>query len=155
MVPCTTAALSAMPGLVLSSLGVVTLGSHPAAFLIPYGKENFAPNSLYGWHTMARSSEGFQYHLVQPPPHGLASAQQRLGRPPAHDMQTLKQQIADASPGTGDVQLAVTSATFAPRAAAFTSLLQSCAKARQTAKAMELFDAMRTADIQPNCLHYS
>ena len=40
--------------------------------------------------------------------------------------------------GTGEVELAIASATFHPQAAAFTALLKMCAKDRQWEKALEV-----------------
>ena len=41
--------------------------------------------------------------------------------------------------GTGEVELAIASATFHPQAAAFTALLKMCAKDRQWEKALEVW----------------
>ena len=75
----------------------------------------------------------------------------------ACDMDSLKFAIAHAIPGTGQVKQAITEATFMPRAPAFTSLIQTCAKYRQVQKAIEVFDTMATTeaiDVKPNTVHY-
>ena len=75
----------------------------------------------------------------------------------ACDMDSLKFAIAHAIPGTGQVKQAITEATFVPRAPAFTSLIQTCAKYRQVQKAIEVFDTMATTeaiDVKPNTVHY-
>lgn len=74
----------------------------------------------------------------------------------ASDMDSLKRLIAAARPGTGEVTHIIATATFCPRAAAFTSLLQLCAKSREMEKALEIFHAMQlVACIQPNTFSYS
>lgn len=72
------------------------------------------------------------------------------------DMDSLKIAISQAIPGTGQVKQAITSATFQPRAPAFTSLMQNCAKFRQLERCYEIFDAMQTsgAIVKPNTVHY-
>lgn len=73
------------------------------------------------------------------------------------DMDSLKMAISQAIPGTGQVKRAITDATFQPRAPAFTSLIQTCAKFRQVQKAIEIFDTMATSeaiDVKPNTVHY-
>lgn len=75
----------------------------------------------------------------------------------ACDMDSLKMAISHAIPGTGQVKQAITDATFVPRAPAFTSLIQTCAKYRQVQKAIEVFDTMATTDaidVKPNTVHY-
>lgn len=72
-------------------------------------------------------------------------------------MDSLKMAISLAIPGTGQVKQAITNATFAPRAPAFTSLIQTCAKYRQVQKAFEVFETMATSeaiDVKPNTVHY-
>lgn len=74
-----------------------------------------------------------------------------------YDMDSLKLAISQAVPGTGQVKQAITDATFQPRAPAFTSLIQTCAKFREAGKALEIFDAMQTSeaiDVKPNKVHY-
>ena len=75
----------------------------------------------------------------------------------ACDMDSLKLAISHATPGTGQVKQAITDATFVPRAPAFTSLIQTCAKCRQVQKAIEVFDTMannEAIDVRPNTVHY-
>lgn len=77
--------------------------------------------------------------------------------PCATDMDSLKAAISQAVPGTGQVKHAITAATFQPRAPAFTSLIQTCAKFREAQKALEIFDTMQTSDaidVKPNKVHY-
>ena len=72
-------------------------------------------------------------------------------------MDSLKAAISQAVPGTGQVKHAITAATFQPRAPAFTSLIQTCAKFREAQKALEIFDTMQTSDaidVKPNKVHY-
>ncbi len=51
----------------------------------------------------------------------------------------------------------ISSATFQPQAAAFTSLLHMCAKAKLWQKALEVFQAMRDYHpaVRPNTVHFS
>lgn len=72
------------------------------------------------------------------------------------DMDSLKAAISQAVPGTGQVKQAITAATFQPRAPAFTSLIQTCAKFRELQKALEIFDTMHSEaiDVKPNKVHY-
>lgn len=72
------------------------------------------------------------------------------------DMDSLKAAISQAIPGTGQVKQAITDATFQPRAPAFTSLIQTCAKFRELQKALEIFDTMfsEATDVKPNKVHY-
>lgn len=63
--------------------------------------------------------------MVRTPSHlhnGTTRGEGRNGGPA--DMESLRAQIAAARPGTGEVAKAIASATFAPRAQAFTSLIQ-------------------------------
>lgn len=62
---------------------------------------------------------------------------------PAVDMDGLREAVGQASAGTGEVRRAITSATFQPRAAAFTSLIQQCARAKNWQKALEVFETMK------------
>lgn len=104
-----------------------------------------------------RSIFGTSHNLGYPSGFGYAA------RPPAGlkrpcDMDSLKMAISQAIPGTGQVKRAITDATFQPRAPAFTSLIQTCAKFRQVQKAIEIFDTMATSeaiDVKPNTVHYS
>lgn len=59
--------------------------------------------------------------------------------------------------GTGEVARMISSATFQPQAAAFTSLLHMCAKAKLWQKALEVFQAMRDYHpaVRPNTVHFS
>ena len=85
------------------------------------------------------------------------STRQFAGQKRPCDMDSLKQAISLAVPGTGQVKRAITDATFQPRAPAFTSLIQTCAKFRQVQKAIEVFDTMQSSeaiDVKPNTVHY-
>ena len=62
---------------------------------------------------------------------------------PAVDMDGLREAVAQASASTGEVRRAITAATFQPRAAAFTSLIQQCARAKNWEKALEVFETMK------------
>ena len=55
------------------------------------------------------------------------------------------------------MERAVASATFHPQAAAFTSLLHMCSKAKLWEKALEVFAAMQAhhPGVQPNTVHFS
>lgn len=67
------------------------------------------------------------------------------------DMDALKQRMATAKAGTGEVAAVLSSVTFQPRAAAFTSLIQAASKAKATEKALELFQCMQDIfGIPPN-----
>ncbi|PSC68549.1 Pentatricopeptide repeat-containing mitochondrial [Micractinium conductrix] len=68
-------------------------------------------------------------------------------------MDALKARILEAAPG--QVQETICSAQFVPRAAAFTSLIQMAAKAKQPQKAIEIFEAMSAVGMQPNTFSYS
>ncbi|BDA50649.1 probable pentatricopeptide repeat-containing protein At3g61520, mitochondrial at N-terminal half [Coccomyxa sp. Obi] len=78
------------------------------------------------------------------------------GEPP-WDMLSLKAAIHAALPGTGEVARMISSASFQPQAAAFTSLLHMCAKAKLWQKALEVFQAMRDYHpaVRPNTVHFS
>ncbi|KFM22821.1 Pentatricopeptide repeat-containing protein, mitochondrial [Auxenochlorella protothecoides] len=66
-------------------------------------------------------------------------------------MDALKQRMATAKAGTGEVAAVLSSVTFQPRAAAFTSLIQAASKAKATEKALELFQCMQDIfGIPPN-----
>ena len=85
------------------------------------------------------------------------AARQSAGQKRPCDMDSLKMAISIAVPGTGQVKRAITDATFQPRAPAFTSLIQTCAKFRQVQKAIEVFDTMANSeaiDVKPNTVHY-
>lgn len=62
---------------------------------------------------------------------------------PAVDMDGLREAVGQATAGTGEVRRAITAATFQPRAAAFTSLIQQCARAKNWQKALEVFETMK------------
>lgn len=62
---------------------------------------------------------------------------------PAVDMDSLREAISQAAPGKGEVRRAIVNSTFQPRAAAFTSLIQQCARAKSWQKAIEVFEAMQ------------
>ncbi|KAL4437444.1 hypothetical protein ABPG75_004583 [Micractinium tetrahymenae] len=81
-----------------------------------------------------------------PPLHGNLT-------PPIASMDALKARIMDVAPG--QVKQAILSAQFVPRAAAFTSLIQMAAKAKQPQKAIEIFEAMSEVGVQPNTFSYS
>lgn len=59
--------------------------------------------------------------------------------------------------GTGEVARMIHCAQFQPQAAAFTSLLHMCAKAKLWQKALEVFQAMRDYHpaVRPNTVHFS
>ena len=99
---------------------------------------------------------GLTHSMGYPASFGYASRQSAMPKA-ACDMDSLKFAIAHAIPGTGQVKQAITEATFVPRAPAFTSLIQTCAKYRQVQKAIEVFDTMATTeaiDVKPNTVHY-
>lgn len=99
---------------------------------------------------------GSGHSIGYPASFGYAS-QQAAPHKGACDMDGLKMAISHAIPGTGQVKRAITDATFVPRAPAFTSLIQTCAKYRQVQKAIEVFDTMATTeaiDVKPNTVHY-
>lgn len=103
--------------------------------------------------SMFGSAHGMGY----PASFGYASRQAAAPKG-ACDMDSLKMAISLAIPGTGQVQQAITDAIFVPRAPAFTSLIQTCAKYRQVEKAFEVFDTMANSErigIKPNTVHYS
>ena len=58
-------------------------------------------------------------------------------------MDQLKEAVSSAAPGTGEVQRVIRESTFQPRAAAFTSLIQQCARARAWQKAVDVFHALQ------------
>ena len=58
-------------------------------------------------------------------------------------MDQLKEAVSIAAPGTGEVQRVIRESTFQPRAAAFTSLIQQCARARAWQKAVDVFHALQ------------
>ena len=62
---------------------------------------------------------------------------------PAQDMDQLKEAVSSAAPGTGEVQRVIRESTFQPRAAAFTSLIQQCARVRAWQKAVDVFQALQ------------
>ena len=62
---------------------------------------------------------------------------------PAQDMDQLKEAVSSAAAGTGEVQRVIKESTFQPRAAAFTSLIQQCARARAWQKAVDVFQALQ------------
>ena len=62
---------------------------------------------------------------------------------PAQDMDQLKEAVSSAAAGTGEVQRVIRDSTFQPRAAAFTSLIQQCARARAWQKAVDVFHALQ------------
>lgn len=102
--------------------------------------------------SMFGSAHGMGY----PASFGYASRQAAAPKG-ACDMDSLKMAISLAIPGTGQVQQAITDAIFVPRAPAFTSLIQTCAKYRQVEKAFEVFDTMANSErigIKPNTVHY-
>lgn len=99
---------------------------------------------------------GNAHSLGYPSGFGYA-ARPSAGQKRPCDMDSLKMAISQAIPGTGQVKRAITDATFQPRAPAFTSLIQTCAKFRQVQKAIEIFDTMATSeaiDVKPNTVHY-
>ena len=58
-------------------------------------------------------------------------------------MDQLKDAVGNAAVGTGEVQKVIRESTFQPRAAAFTSLIQQCARVRAWQKALEVFQALQ------------
>lgn len=103
-----------------------------------------------------QSMFGLTHSMGYPDSFGYASRQSATPKG-ACDMDSLKFAIAHAIPGTGQVKQAITEATFMPRAPAFTSLIQTCAKYRQVQKAIEVFDTMANTeaiDVKPNTVHY-
>ena len=62
---------------------------------------------------------------------------------PAVDMDSLREAVGQASAGTGEVRRVITQSTFQPRAAAFTSLIQQCARSKNWQKALEVFETMK------------
>lgn len=58
-------------------------------------------------------------------------------------MDQLKEAVSSATAGTGEVQRVIKESTFQPRAAAFTSLIQQCARARAWQKAVDVFQALQ------------
>ena len=79
----------------------------------------------------------------------------RKGDPP-YDMDSLRERVANAVAGTGDVRHAITSSTFQPREAAFTSLIHQCTRAKAWQKALEVFEVLGdTKGLQPNTICYS
>ena len=102
--------------------------------------------SIYDASNAAGYSSTFSY-----------APRQSAGQKRPCDMDSLKMAISQAVPGTGQVKRAITDATFQPRAPAFTSLIQTCAKFRQVQKAIEVFDTMANSeaiDVKPNTVHY-
>ena len=80
--------------------------------------------------------------------HAVAAAvwtirQCALVQGPASDMDQLKDAVGNATVGTGEVQKVIRESTFQPRAAAFTSLIQQCARVRAWQKALEVFQALQ------------
>lgn len=67
----------------------------------------------------------------------------QVGGAPATDMDSLREAVTLATAGTGEVRRAIRESTFQPRAAAFTSLIQQCARTKAWQKALEVFDAMK------------
>ncbi|CAL8462083.1 g1614 [Coccomyxa elongata] len=75
---------------------------------------------------------------------------------PAVDMDGLREAVGQATAGTGEVRRAITTATFQPRAAAFTSLIQQCARAKNWQKALEVFETMKEYPaVKANYITYS
>ena len=62
---------------------------------------------------------------------------------PAQDMDQLKEAVSSAAAGTGEVQRVIRESAFQPRAAAFTSLIQQCARVRAWQKAVDVFQALQ------------
>ena len=62
---------------------------------------------------------------------------------PAQDMDQLKEAVSSAAAGTGEVQRVIRESSFQPRAAAFTSLIQQCARVRAWQKAVDVFQALQ------------
>eukprot|EP00803_Ostreobium_quekettii_P001173 evm.model.scf_1172.1 EVM.evm.TU.scf_1172.1 scf_1172:142-1586(+) len=85
------------------------------------------------------------------------------GGKPAWDMDSLKAAIHHARagrlvPGTSvtEVRHAIETATFRPREAAFTALINLCGRLRDSAKAFEVFEAMQAyRGVRPNTYTYS
>ena len=88
---------------------------------------------------------------------GARSARPRKPAPDAIvDMDSLRDRVAEAQPGTISSIIAAT--TFRPREAAFTALIHQCAKSREKSweKAVEVFEVLRaTPGVSPNCISYS
>ena len=88
---------------------------------------------------------------------GARSARPRKPAPDAIvDMDSLRDRVAEAQPGTISSIIAAT--TFRPREAAFTALIHQCAKSREKSweKAVEVFEVLRaTPGVNPNCISYS
>eukprot|EP00803_Ostreobium_quekettii_P009141 evm.model.scf_4117.1 EVM.evm.TU.scf_4117.1 scf_4117:3706-5208(-) len=86
-----------------------------------------------------------------------------LGAKPAWDMDSLKAAIHHARagqqvPGTGstEVRHAIETASFRPREAAFTALINLCGRLRDSAKAFEVFQTMQDyKGVRPNTYTYS
>lgn len=75
---------------------------------------------------------------------------------PAHDMDSLREKVANAVAGTGDVRAAIVACTFQPREAAFTTLIHQCTRAKAWQKALEVFEVLsETRGVQPNTICYS
>lgn len=75
---------------------------------------------------------------------------------PAWDMDTLKAAIQYARAGTGEVRSAIETCTFRPREQAFTALINLCGRLRDSAKAFEVFEAMKDyKGVRPNTYTYS
>lgn len=69
-------------------------------------------------------------------------------------MDSLREAVTLAAPRTGEVRRAIRESTFQPRAAAFTSLIQQCARTKAWEKALEVFEAMKeTPGVKARCLH--
>lgn len=91
------------------------------------------------------------------PPLRYAFPSGRAARPgtwvpgPISDMDALKKRMAQARSGTGEVRVILSSVTFQPRAAAFTSLIQAASKSKNAEKALEIFHTMQEMfGIPPN-----
>lgn len=67
-------------------------------------------------------------------------------------MDSLREAVSLATAGTGEVRRAIRESTFQPRAAAFTSLIQQCARTKAWQKALEVFEAMQeTPGVKVGC----
>ena len=88
---------------------------------------------------------------------GARSARPRKPTPDAIvDMDSLRDRVAEAQPGT--IRSIIAATTFRPREAAFTALIVQCAKSRDKSweKAVEVFEVLRaTPGVSPNCISYS
>ena len=77
------------------------------------------------------------------------------GRAP-WDMDTLKSAIFKAKAGSGEIAEALKTCTFAPRAQAFTTLINLCGRLRECDKAIEVFESMESVrGVKPNTYTYS